>query len=1100
MRFLSLAVVASLLSGVAVAALAAPPTAAAVRASRPLIAPPAPWVLPAAIPPAPSASEGAATVTLLNDSQMRFTADGDTYYFAGIYRIATSKGLDDAALQVSWDPALDTLTLHHYRILRDGKTIDLLGDGSGVSVVQREKNMESAALDGRLTALVQPEDVRVGDVVDMAYSLTTHDPAMGGRSEQLSGPGDGAAFGRYRMRMLWPTTKAMKWRAFPGVLQPKLIKTAAGNELVADMSDVVTGRPPQKAPSRFTVINAVEISEFPSWAAVSAALDPLYEKAAKLAPGSPVQTEAARIAAATSDPLRRTELALQLVEEKVRYLYLGMNDGGYIPAAADLTWARRFGDCKGKTVLLTALLRELGIDARPVLVNTSSGDLVATRLPMMRAFDHVIVQARIGGKSYWLDGTRLGDTSLSRLRTPAYRAGLPLVHGGTDLVPMVPEDEPVPTETVSLALDASGGIDVPAKAVGEMRYRGMLATDMRIKYAGYSTADRDVELRKMWRKTYDIVTPETVGESIDAKTGDYLLTMRGTAKMDWFADAGTRWFELDRARLGWKFDTVRDGALNKDAPFAIDYPDYYESRETIKLPDGGREFRLQGESVDQTVAGIYAFHRKLAIDGDTVSVEASTRALANELPAAKAEDARTDMAKLAAVGLFVRLPETYVVTDGDIAAIKDEKARAAAYLKRGTYRFDRHEQAGARADAEAAVKLDPTLAGAHGLLALSLANAQDPAAAAVADKALALDAKQLLAWRAKSIDAFRRKQYAEAEKDADALLALAPKDGAGLMLRGGARLAAGRRAEAMSDIDAAIAIEPSANFRRARAAVLAEAGQAAEALAEADRAVGADPADVPARLLRANLRQDAKQLPGAIADYDRVIAVEPTPLHYLQRASAWQALDKTKAQGDIASALKVDPRSVLALAARASTAMEDGRYASTEADIASIDKIEPGNRSAASLRVRLLDRQGRHAEALRQADANVTKLHDAAAYNERCWLKATRNMGLESALADCEAALKLSPTNAAALDSRGFTKLRLGSLDGAITDYDAALKAYPRLPASLFGRAVAYARKGERAKALGDLATARSFDGEIEKRFAEYGVTLPADYAGPAAK
>ncbi|WP_309612343.1 DUF3857 domain-containing protein [Sphingomonas sp.] len=640
------------MSGGAVAALAAPVAVPLVRASRPLVAPPEAWVLPAAIPPAPTASEGAATVTLLSDSQTRFAADSDTNYFAAIYRIASSKGLDDASLQVSWDPALNTLTLHHYRILRDGKTINLLCDGSAITVVRREKNLESAALDGRLTALMQPEDVRVGDVIDMAYSLTSHDPAMGGRSEQLSGPGDGAAFGRYRMRILWPTTKAMKWRAFPGVLQPKLIKTAAGNELVADLNDVVT--------------------------------------------------------------------------------------------------------------------------------------------------------------------------------------------------------------------------------------------------------------------------------------------------------------------------------------------------------------------------------------------------------------------------------------DGDIAAIKDAKARAAAYLKRGVYRFDRHDQAGARADAEAAVKLDPTLSGAHGLLSLILANAQDPAAAAVADKALALDAKQLLAWRAKSIDAFRRKQYAEAEKDADALVALAPKDGAALMLRGGARLAAGRRVEAMSDIDTAIAIEPSANFRRARAAVLAEAGQAAEALAEADRAVGADPVDVPARLLRANLRQDAKQLPGAIADYDRVIAVEPSPLHYLQRASAWQALDKTKSQSDIASALKVDPRSVLALAARASTAMEDGRYASTEADIASIDKIEPGNRSAASLRVRLLDRQGRHAEALRQADANVTKLHDAGAYNERCWLRATRNMGLESALTDCEAALKLSPTSAAALASRAFTKLRMGSLDGAIADYDAALKAFPRLPASLFGRAVAYARKGDRAKALGDLATAQT--------------------------
>ena len=49
------------------------------------------------------------------------------------------------------------------------------------------------------------------------------------------------------------------------------------------------------------------------------------------------------------------------MQDKVRYVFLGMNTGGYVPADADVTWARRFGDCKGKTTLLLAVLHELGI-------------------------------------------------------------------------------------------------------------------------------------------------------------------------------------------------------------------------------------------------------------------------------------------------------------------------------------------------------------------------------------------------------------------------------------------------------------------------------------------------------------------------------------------------------------------------------------------------------------------------------------------------------------------------------------------------------------------------------------------------------------------
>ena len=79
------------------------------------------------------------------------------------------------------------------------------------------------------------------------------------------------------------------------------------------------------------------------------------------------------------------------MQEKVRYVFLAMNGGGYRPAPAEVTWQRRFGDCKGKTVLLLALLHELGIEAVPVLVSTDEGDGLDGRLPAAGWFDHAIV-------------------------------------------------------------------------------------------------------------------------------------------------------------------------------------------------------------------------------------------------------------------------------------------------------------------------------------------------------------------------------------------------------------------------------------------------------------------------------------------------------------------------------------------------------------------------------------------------------------------------------------------------------------------------------------------------------------------------------------
>src|SRR6202012_5880222 len=124
------------------------------------------------------------------------------------------------------------------------------------------------------------------------------------------------------------------------------------------------------APSRYGIMRIAEMSDFASWADLAQLMMPLYEKAATLgANDSALRKEMDAIAARSADPKARAEAALALVQDRVRYVFLGMNDGGLVPADAETTWQRRFGDCKGKTALLLALLHGLGIDAEPVITS-----------------------------------------------------------------------------------------------------------------------------------------------------------------------------------------------------------------------------------------------------------------------------------------------------------------------------------------------------------------------------------------------------------------------------------------------------------------------------------------------------------------------------------------------------------------------------------------------------------------------------------------------------------------------------------------------------------------------------------------------------------
>ena len=108
-------------------------------------------------------------------------------------------------------------------------------------------------------------------------------------------------------------------------------------------------------------------------------------------------------------------------------------------------------------------------------------------------------------------------------------------------------------------------------------------------------------------------------------------------------------------------------------------------------------------------------------------------------------------------------------------------------------------------------------------------------------------------------------------------------------------------------------------------------------------------------------------------------------------------------------------------------------------------------------------------------------------YNNRCWLKATRNIKTDTAVADCDVALKTTPRNAAALDSRALAWLRQGKFQQSIADYDAALAERPGQASSVFGRSLAKAGAGDASGAAADREAAMKINSKIAEEYADYG-------------
>ena len=112
----------------------------------------------------------------------------------------------------------------------------------------------------------------------------------------------------------------------------------------------------------------------------------------------------------------------------------------------------------------------------------------------------------------------------------------------------------------------------------------------------------------------------------------------------------------------------------------------------------------------------------------------------------------------------------------------------------------------------------------------------------------------------------------------------------------------------------------------------------------------------------------------------------------------------------------------------------------------------------------------------------------AEAKNGRCWARALWGNDLDKALADCNAALRLSHNYFQILDSRGLVRLRLGDYDKSIADYDEALSLQPKSAWSLYGRGLDKLRKGMTAEGQTDIAAATALRPMIADEARKHGI------------
>ena len=887
------------------------------------------WVLPA-----PPVTEGAAPLPLVAvlDEQTRI-AEGTvwTYREIGARALSADALARMGTLTLDWQPYHGDLIVHRVDIVRDGQHIDVLKAGQKFSVIRREQGLEELEMNGILTATLQVEGLRMGDILDVAYSVSVNDPALKGavQATAIAMP-QPFKVGFARTRIIWPDASPIRWKAYPLGLKAAESDKGGWHELSFALPAPKQPDTPADAPRRFQPIPAIDATSFSGWPAVSAVFAPLYRTKGLIAPGTLLAQAVAQIRAQETDPKRRAAAALSLVQDRIRYFANGMNGGNYVPQLPERTWAAGYGDCKAKTLLLLAMLHELGIEAEPVLANIGQGDLVSIRLPAPAAFNHVFVHAKIGGQDLWLDGTGRGSRLEDISDPPPFRSVLPVRDGGATLVQLPSKAPAKPTRSVSIDIDQSAAIGIPAPFSATVQMRGAAADQMR---AVVAQLDNEklllLALVSLGGAAGPEAEPVTQKFDFDPAAGTATISVTGITQPGWqrqdhayrlrpTSGIATLSLNSDRSRPAWK-----------DIPVATGQPDNTVVTTRLHLPDGGHGVTLEGgPNLDVDVAGRH-YMRKATLTGELLTIEEHATNSGVELAAAELPQ---DRAKLAiAQGRVLRL-----ATRPDYAAPYQQTAAAL-----GSHKLDKLT---ALYSALIAAKSDDPSRYLR-RAALYEATFQRNLALADLDKAISLDgSSSSYLRRAFLLETMGQKERAAA--DYQAALAIDPSSKSALERLGLLQVDSGKKGAALGPVEEhlANADDDKPDWLMIKGQLLARAGDAEGALAAVNEAISLKSANAMLFNERCWIKGTlVVQLDSAIRDCTRAIELtENNAAELDSRAMVYFRLNRLNdALADLNGALDRNPAAPGSLYLRAVIERKLGDARSADEDAANARRLAP---------------------------------------------------------------------------------------------------------------------------------------------------------------
>ncbi|RMF70845.1 MAG: DUF3857 domain-containing protein [Acidobacteria bacterium] len=409
----------------------------------------------------------------------------------------------------------------------------------------------------------------------------------------------------------------------------------SGGRHVWELVDLPGLRPEQLAPSHAERLPLLAVAVLAGNARIEPATFSTWKELGAWASRLVAEQQAEREALAAwqpdaPEPPAAVEELARRVRDRVRYVSVELGKNGWRPRPVAETLATSWGDCKDKAALLGALLDERGIRSWPVAVNLSERNAVPSRVPVIGAFDHMIVavaaeglgldESRFGGALG--DGGPLGPllffdptdvyVPLGSLSSMLIGKRALVLAGDASRLVTLPGDDPrwhVREATLDGVMTGDGALAISWSG----RYRGEPARIEWRTLRGSSRQQRE-DLERFWREIWPRAGSIEYEGDMDERTGMFVESASVTVRPPVLGE----WQDLPLLPVpGWWLPHPRIGSRRR-VGVAFGYPRTLRLRATWRGLD--ERWVLPAE-VSRTIDGARARTSARRRDDGVVEVE-----------------------------------------------------------------------------------------------------------------------------------------------------------------------------------------------------------------------------------------------------------------------------------------------------------------------------------------------------------------------------------------------------------------------------------------------------------------------------------------------